>query len=79
MNAKRLNQLLVFLKEDPNDPFTMYAIALEYHSFSPDKALEYYELLLDKHADYLATYYHAAKIYADLGKSYKAEHVFKKE
>lgn len=78
MNSERLNQLLDFLKDDPKDPFTIYAIATEYASSAPDKALEYYELLLNEHADYLATYYHVAILYADLGESEKAEVSFKK-
>lgn len=78
MNSERLNQLLDFLKDDPNDPFTIYAIATEYYSSAPDKALEYYELLLNEHADYLATYYHVGKLYADFGESEKAENSFKK-
>ncbi len=78
MNSERLRQLLDFLKEEPNDPFNLYAIATEYNATDPKKALEYYEVLLDKHADYLATYYHVAKLYADLEESEKAEATFKK-
>jgi len=78
MNSERLDQLLEFLKEDPNDPFNLYAVATEYNPHYPEKALEYYELLLTDHPDYLATYYHAAKLYADLGQSSNAEDAFKK-
>jgi tetratricopeptide (TPR) repeat protein len=78
MNSERLDQLLDFLKDDPNDAFTIYAIATEYNASDPEKALEYYEKLLSQHADYLATYYHAAILYADLGKSEQAETTFKK-
>jgi len=78
MNSERLDQLLDFLKDDPNDAFTIYAIATEYNTSNPDKALVYYEILLSQHVDYLATYYHAAILYADLGKSEEAELTFKK-
>lgn len=78
MNSERLDQLLNFLKDDPSDAFTIYAIATEYNSFAPDKALEYYELLLGQHVDYLPTYYHVGKLYADIGESVKAEQAFKK-
>ena len=78
MNSERLDQLLNFLKDDPNDAFTIYAIATEYNATDPKKALGYYKLLLDAHADYLATYYHAAILYADLGESEFAESTFKK-
>ncbi len=78
MNSERLHQLLDFLNDDPNDAFTIYAIATEYNTFDSEKALEYYELLLNEHPDYLATYYHVGKLYADLEKLEKAEDSFKK-
>lgn len=78
MNSERLKQLLDFLKEDPSDPFTIYAIATEYNTTEPSKALEYFNKLLNDHPDYLATYYHAAKLQADLNETEKAEDIFKK-
>ena len=73
----RLNQLFEFLKQDPSDAFTLYAIAMEYATTDAAKALEYYEQLLHEHPEYVATYYHAAKLYADLGRRLEAEKVFK--
>lgn len=78
MNSNRINQLLDFLKEDPNDAFTLYALATEYRKSDTDKALEYYEVLLNDHPDYLATYYHAANLYLDLEDRDKAEKAFVK-
>ncbi|MES2734007.1 MAG: tetratricopeptide repeat protein [Bacteroidota bacterium] len=77
MSNSRLHQLFEFLKQDPNDAFTLYAIAMEYSNTDTGKALEYYEQLLKEHHDYVATYYHAAKLYADLGRREEAESVFK--
>lgn len=74
----RLEQLFDFLKEDPNDPFTLYAIATEYLKSDVQKALTYYEKLLTEHPEYVGTYYHAAKLYADLGRNEEAENTFKK-
>ena len=51
MNHSRLNQLLEFYKEDPNDPFNIYALATEYKSIDPEKALTYFELLIENHPD----------------------------
>lgn len=76
MSQARLNQLLQFLKDDPDDPFLLYALALEYAKTDHSKALAYFEKLLDEHPDYIATYYHAARLYADLGEREKAEHAF---
>jgi len=66
MNEARLAQLLAFLEEDPYDPFTTYAIATEYLKSDIEKARYYFEILLQKHPDYVATYYHAAHLYWDL-------------
>jgi tetratricopeptide (TPR) repeat protein len=78
MTFSRLDQLLGFLKEDPNDPFTIYAIALEYSKSDEKKALEYYNILLSEHPTYIATYYHAGKLLEKLGNKSGAESVFKK-
>ena len=78
MNDDRLKQLLGFLKDDPNDEFTLYAIATEYRKSDVQKARHYYEILLRHHPDYLGTYYHAAHLYLDLGDSALAEETFKK-
>ena len=78
MALSRLEQLLQFWQEDPNDPFTLYALATEYRSTDTSKALFYYEKLLTEHPGYVGTYYHAAKLYFQLGQPEKAETIFKK-
>jgi len=78
MNSTRLQKLLEFLKEDPNDPFTLYAIATEFVQSSPGKAKKYFDQLLQDHEDYIATYYHAAKLYDGLDKPEKAKGIFLK-
>jgi tetratricopeptide (TPR) repeat protein len=78
MTASRLEQLLEFYKEDSSDPFTIYAIATEYLKIDIEKSRYYYELLLAEHADYVGTYYHAGKLYEQLGEKDKAGAVYKK-
>ena len=78
MKNKRLLQLFHFLEEDPNDPFTIYAIATEYKQIDSLKALEYYEKLLNDHKNYVGTYYHAAALYGDLGMDKKARETYEK-
>ena len=78
MNKQRLTQLLDFLKDEPNDPFILYAIATEYSGEEPAKALVYYEKLLAEHENYVATYYHAARLFAAFGKKESAENTFQK-
>ncbi len=74
----RLNQLLEFLEKEPNDTFLLYALATEYLKTDTQKALQYYENLLQNHSNYIATYYHAAELYADLEKYEKANQAYLK-
>ncbi|ELR69357.1 hypothetical protein C900_05137 [Fulvivirga imtechensis AK7] len=78
MNSSRLNQLLKFLQEDPNDPFTIYALATEYKTHDASKSRMYFEKLLKDHPDYLPTYYHVAQLYMALGLKQQAEESFLK-
>ncbi len=72
MNKQRLALLNQYLEESPDDPFTIYAIAMEYLDEDTQKALGYFELLIENHPDYIATYYHLANLYRDLGYTDKA-------
>ncbi|MEL7005640.1 MAG: tetratricopeptide repeat protein [Bacteroidota bacterium] len=78
MNSERLKQLFTFLKDEPKDPFILYAIATEYNGNEPQEALKYFEILLEDHPDYLATYYHAANLFVDFDQAERAEATFKK-
>ena len=61
---------------DPHDPFNLYALALEYLKYDPEKSRELFDMLLNIHKEYLPTYYHAAKLYQELGQKEKAKSVF---
>lgn len=78
MTTNRLEQLLAYYREDPNDPFNLYALALEYQKHDVAKAKEYFDRLLQQHEGYVATYYHAARLYQDLGEKEKAAQVYEK-
>lgn len=77
MKPSRLEQLIQFWQEDPNDPFTIYALATEYRNSEPDKAIIFYQKLLDEHPYYVGTYYHAGKLFAEMGQVKKADETFK--
>jgi len=69
MQVNRLEKLLEFIKNEPEDPFLKYALATEYLRLNEtDKALTFYEDLLHHHADYTGTYYHLGKLYEALGR-----------
>ncbi|WP_400191341.1 tetratricopeptide repeat protein [Hymenobacter sp. B81] len=75
----RLEQLLAFYREDPADPFTVYAIATEYRSAGqPTQAWPYYQELLEQHPGYVGTYYHAGKLQAEQGDAAQAEQILRK-
>lgn len=64
----RIETLLTYLAQSPNDPFLQYALALEYAQAGEiKKALAYFEKLVNQHPDYSATYYHYGKLLAELG------------
>jgi tetratricopeptide (TPR) repeat protein len=73
----RLQQLLAFYRDEPNDPFTIYALATEYKTTEPLRALEYFQILLTEHPDYVGTYYHAGKLLEQLQKPEEAEKVYR--
>jgi tetratricopeptide (TPR) repeat protein len=74
----RLDQLLQFLQQDPDDPFTIYALALEYRKTDPLTAKKYFDLLLRDFPAYLATYYHAGMLWLDLGLTKEGEEIYRK-
>ena len=76
--STRIQQLLEFLEKDPNDSFTLYALALEYQKINLQEAIVYFEKLLKEHSNYLPTYYHAAKMYEDLEEKQKVKDIYKK-
>ena len=78
MSHDRLKRLLEFYSEDPDDPFNIYALANEYKNSDPQKALDYFEILLKNHPNYIATYYHLAHLYLDIGAEEKAKDVFER-
>jgi tetratricopeptide (TPR) repeat protein len=69
MHTNRLDKLLEFIKNEPEDPFLKYALATEYLRLDdPDKALQYYEDLVKNHKEYVGTYYHLGKLYEILNR-----------
>jgi tetratricopeptide (TPR) repeat protein len=73
MQSSRLEKLLEFLKNEPEDEFLQYALATEYLRLNEtDKALQYYENLVNKHPDYVGTYYHLGKLYEALNRKDEA-------
>ena len=79
MSSNRLEKLLDFFKNEPQDPFLKYALATEYLVMDEqDKALAFFEDLVQNHADYVGTYYHLGKLYETIGRNSDAEKTYEK-
>ena len=74
--ASRIQQLEAFVKEDPHDPFNLYAVALEYSKSDVRKAVEIFNQLRNEHSSYVPTYYHLGKLYVDISEHQKGLAVF---
>ncbi len=79
MEISRLDKLLEFIRNEPEDEFLKYALATEYLRLNqPDKALLYYEDLINNHPSYVGTYYHLGKLYEALGRKQDAINIYEK-
>lgn len=75
----RLNYLQDMLKQEPNDPFLIYALALEFHKKGDiSTCILNLEKLVIVHPDYLATYYQLGKCYEEQQKVHEAREAFEK-
>jgi len=79
MEMNRLAKLLEFIQNEPNDEFLKYALATEYLRLNEtDKALSYYEDLVNNHPNYIGTYYHLGKLYEALNRKPDAINIYEK-
>lgn len=76
MNETRLHHLMELLREDPDDPFLHYAVALEWMKTDPDTASGHFDRLLEKFPGYLPAYYQAAGLFAALNRRERAAKVY---
>jgi len=61
--SERMKKLEALLKEDPESPFLLFAIAKEFEGMgNNDKALSQYLHLKSQSADYVGLYYHLGKL-----------------
>jgi hypothetical protein len=72
----RLEQLQKFYEDDPQDPFNIYGLALEYQKTDPVKAAHFFNILLEHHPDYIPAYYHAAKLFEQMDNKARAIKTF---
>jgi predicted Zn-dependent protease len=69
----RVEMLMQFLKENPNDSFARYGLAMEYSkSGDSERAMQEFAKLLETSPDYTAGYFMAAQTLAKSGKTEEA-------
>lgn len=69
----RVEMLTQFLRENPNDSFARYGLAMEYSkSGDAERALQEFGKLLEVNPDYTAGYFMAAQTLAKQGRSEEA-------
>lgn len=75
--SERLQQLISFLEENPNDPFLKYALATEnLKTGNKEEALSRFEQLIQEHPDYVGTYYHLGKLLESLNRPDDAKKIY---
>jgi len=74
----RIEQLQEFLKEDSNDSFLKYALALEYVKVKENElARDCFLKLIKDDENYVASYYQLGKLYESLNEVEKAIEIYK--
>jgi tetratricopeptide (TPR) repeat protein len=76
MNQDRVKMLEQFARDDPKDPFPLYALALEHQTDEPQKACGYFELTLALDSQYLPAYYPYATLLIRCGDNDQARDIF---
>jgi len=75
----RIQEIIQMRKEEPDDPFLLYALALEYHKIENSvRTEETFDQLLKNFPGYLPAYYQAASFYWEIQKFKKARSAFLK-
>jgi len=74
----RIEILQGFLKENPNDSFSRYALALEYAKLGQhETAVQEFETVKKSDPDYVATYFQLGQLYQKMGQTHEAEKTFR--
>lgn len=79
MKTDRLQALLQFVKQNPDDAFVRYGLAQEYvNQGHLQNAAEEFTRLVESNPSYQAAYYHGGQTYLKMGRKQEAHEWFKK-
>ena len=77
-DSPRLEQIRALLQDDPDDPFLMYGLAMEYLSINDNgAAVTAFRELLKKRPDYVPTYLMLGQTLQRMGKEPEAADVLR--
>jgi len=69
----RIEKILEYLQQKPNDNFLRHALALEYIKLGDDEKAQYlFEAVLKDSPDYVGSYYHLGKLLGRKGETQAA-------
>lgn len=76
---QRIEKILAFLKESPDDNFLNHALALEYVKVGNEaEAQKYFQKNLEHNEGYVATYYHLGKLLERINQRDEAVAIYEK-
>jgi len=76
--STRLEALKKELEKNPDDVFARYLVALEYVKLNQSaEAFNHFQVLLDKHPEYVATYYQYGAALEKAGRIDEAKEIFR--
>ena len=76
-NRDKIKKLVQFLKKNPDDSFTRFALALELIKQNEvSKAGVLFESILEQDPGYLGVYYHLGKLYEQTGRHSDARNLY---
>lgn len=78
MSRSRIPELAKRIKNDPDDSFSKFALALELLKIGEHgKSKTLFENIVNKDPDYVGVYYHLAALYVESGENNKAINTYK--
>lgn len=78
MDKTRLEALQSFVEKKPNDPFSLYGLAMEYSRLDQlERAVETFVRVIEIDPLYSSAHYHQGKVLERLGKPSEARQVYR--
>ena len=79
MPSSRIDLLLGFIRQKPDDPFPRYGLAMEYKNAGRlDDARQVFDELMTTSPDYTAAYLHAGNVFVAQGRVDEARAVYQR-